>query len=107
MIGYWISLKMGKQTKLSNITYEIMARDYPDTKWVKCVRNILESVGRNDLWLNEEMLHPIATKSAIIRTLKDQYIQKWVASTQTSSKGKTYKKFKDSLEMEQISGKCT
>ncbi len=62
MIGYWISLKMGKQTKLSNITYEIMARDYPDTKWVKCVRNILESVGRNDLWLNEEILHPTCNK---------------------------------------------
>lgn len=101
MISYWISLKVGKQEKLSNLAYETLRYNLPNSKWIQNIIHILQSVGRNDLWLlDKEIEHPRSIKSSILRTLKDQYIQKWSSSLQLSSKGKTYSIFKESIQLE-------
>ncbi|MES9884249.1 MAG: reverse transcriptase family protein [Sedimenticola sp.] len=100
MINYWMSLKTGKQSKLSILTYDTIVNDTNTYKWLSCIRNILQNVGRNDLWLETNIQFPEATKKSITRTLKDQYLQQWSASLQSSSKGKTYNLFKTENKFE-------
>ena len=54
MIGFWLSLVNGKETKLSKILYQKMLHDYNagiyKHKWIRCIRDIFVSVGRLDLF---------------------------------------------------------
>ena len=89
MINYWISLKNGKETKLSNIAYLTLLNNCRTNKWLNKIRSILQDVGRNDLWLQSSFIeHFIAMQ------LKDQYSQQWNRSTQTSNKGTSYSTIK-------------
>ena len=50
MIGFWLSLVNGKESKLSKILYQKMLHDYNagiyEHKWIRCIRDILVSVSR-------------------------------------------------------------
>ena len=48
-----------------------MKNDNHGYKWINYIEKILKDVGRCDLWT----CVTYATKYALIRTLKDQYIQ--------------------------------
>ncbi|MES9882143.1 MAG: reverse transcriptase family protein [Sedimenticola sp.] len=103
MISYWMSILKNKDTKLSNMAYIILKESCllgENNKWISCIKNILQTVGRNDLWLSHNVEHPKSIKRKIVQTLKDQYYQKWSENVQNSSKGKTYNIFKETLILE-------
>ena len=54
MIGFWLSLVNGKETKHSKVLYKKMLRDCNagiyEHRWIRCIRDILVSVGRLDLF---------------------------------------------------------
>ena len=100
MLNYWFSLKNTSTFKFSNLIYIFMKNDNHEYKWINYIEKILQDVGRCDLWTCVTIENPYATKYAIIRTLKDQYIQKWVTLMQNSSKGKLYSAFKDGITLE-------
>ena len=52
--------------------YENGSREY---KWINYFENILQDVGRCDLWIYETIANPNTTQYVILHTLKDQYIQ--------------------------------
>ena len=76
MLNYWFSLKNTSSFKFSNLIYIFMKNDNHEYKWINYIEKILQDVGRCDLWTCVTIENPYATKYAIIRTLKDQYIQK-------------------------------
>ena len=102
MIGYWLRLVTGKESKLSFQIYTHMLKlDGFNSKWIAKIKNILVESGRNYIWLNQNELQNIKQlKYQIKQTLYDQDKQNWHSSLQTSSKGKNYAAFKDELKCE-------
>ena len=103
MIGYWSRLILGKHEKLSFKAYQMLSyhfisfnNDDYNNKWIMSIKCILEDVGLSYIWNNQFCNNTkwIVAKSK--STLRDQYIQKWHANIDSSSKGVTltYKTFK-------------
>ena len=104
MIGFWLSIVNGKESKLSKLLYSIMLREHEkgsyNFKWIRCINDILVAVGRPDLFKTEPVNNPNSVKMDISRTLSDLYIQEWNEKANVSSKGKQYLLFKDNLNFE-------
>ena len=69
MIGFWVWLVNGKETKHSKVLYKKMLRDYnagtDEHKWMRCSRDILVSVGRLDLFHKSVIDNPRSVKMSI------------------------------------------
>ena len=100
MIGFWLSIVNGKESKLSKLLYSIMLKEHEkgsyNFKWIRCINEILVAVGRPDLFKTESVNNQHSVKRDISRTLSDLYIQE----ANVSSKGKQYLLFKDNLNFE-------
>ena len=57
MIGFWLSIVNGKESKLSNLLYSIMLKEHEkgsyNFKWILCINDTLVAVGRPDLFKTE------------------------------------------------------
>ena len=104
MINYWISVVNGKPSKLSKVLYTILLNEKNigryEHNWIRCINNILISVGKIDLLKSDKIDNPHALKASIKRTLTDLYIQEWHGKLNDSSKGKTYSLFKHDISLE-------
>ena len=91
MIGFWLSIVNGKKSKLSKLLYSILLKEHEKAsynfKWIRCINNILVSVGKPDLFKAEPVDNPTSVKMDISRTLSDLYIQEWNEKANVSSKG--------------------
>ena len=97
MIGLWISLVNGNNSKFSRKLYNIMLTDSGsgrNYKWINYIKNILISVGKPDLINQPFINNPQATKAKIVKSLNDLYVQDWIAKLGLSSKGRNYSIFK-------------
>ena len=92
MSGFWLSLVNGKETKLSKILYKKVLHDYNagmyEHKWTRCIRDILVSVGRLDLFHKSVIDNPRSVKMSTSRVLFDLHIQERVQKIDASSEGK-------------------
>ena len=70
------------------------------SKWIANVKNILDSVGRSDLWLNLDSIETLSVRHIVKQTLVDQFLQKWHCNTDISYKERKYKIFKENFEFE-------
>ena len=104
MIGFWLSIVNGKESKLSKLLYSIMLKEHEkgsyNFKWIRCINEILVAVGRPDLFRTEPDNSQNSVKMDISRTLSDLYFQEWNEKANVSSKGKQYLLFKDNLNFE-------
>ncbi|MES9881385.1 MAG: reverse transcriptase family protein [Sedimenticola sp.] len=101
LIGYWNRLITGKDTKYAYLIYLSMIHNInTEYKWPKFVQSILTEVGRPDLWINQSTLNNKSIKVYVKRSLLDQYLQTWSASTRNSNKGKFYNSYKISISLE-------
>ena len=101
MIAFWNRLLIGKEQKLSFQIYKYMLnQNNSEYKWVKKIKDILNSVGRTDLWLNQHEITQKNIHMKIKQCLIDQYKQSWNAQLTQSNKGLIYKSFKTALEFE-------
>lgn len=101
MLTFWNRLVSGKNTKYAYKIYEYMILQGPNHfKWTRCITNILQEIGRPDIWLNQNIATPVFIKQLAKRTLVDQYIQCWTAKMTLSSKGMFYQSFKSDLQLE-------
>ena len=95
IISFWNRLITGKTSKLSYLIYRYMlSQSNTEYKWLKNVKNILTSVGRPDIWLNQDQLTSTGISNVIKQTLIDQYKQSW-STQQDSHKSRNYFCFKD------------
>lgn len=104
MLNFWLALQKNKPSKISFLMYKMLRADYESNiyehKWIRSIKGILESVGRNDFWLQENQTQLSEVKSIVFQTLLDQYKQKWRSTLDTSSKSYNYKLFKTEIELE-------
>lgn len=102
IIGFWTRIVTGNQFKLVNLLYQkLLQFGGQQFKWIKNVQNILQEVGRNDLWVNQNENLPRNTHYVIKKVLIDQFVQKWHQSLNESSKGRNYSLFKSEFSFEQ------
>ena len=98
MLGYWISILNGSDTKIVKKMYQILYNDFVNRginhKWIGKIKQILISVGKPDLLHKHNIQHTLATKLKISQTLHDIFQQDWNATINTTSKGRNYKLFK-------------
>ena len=104
MIGYWLNIINSKNSKLSNLLFNILLHEYNagifQHKWIHCIREILISVGRIDLINKVNVENTKSLKAQISRALVDLHIQEWFSKIELSSKGKNYYLFKQNLNFE-------
>ena len=78
-------------------------KKYPEgleSKWVRTTENVLCSIGRNDLWLNQNEMNYINVNIHIKQILLDHFSQQWHDKLSNSTKGKNYNSFKDDIALE-------
>ena len=68
------------------------------SNWVLKIQRILEECGSRDLWLNQSCNHYCS--KMIKSVLEAQFLQTWSTKLESSSKGLTYRLFKDSINLE-------
>ena len=94
MIGFWLSIVNGKESKLSKLLYLIILKEHEkgsyNFKWIRCINDILVAVGRPDLFRTEPVNNPNSVKMDISGTLSDLYIQEWNEKVNVSSKGNNF-----------------
>ena len=101
IVSFWNKLICGKFTKISFLLYQFLRNyDQHDSKWITCVKNILSSVGRNDIWEYQNELNDGNCKDIVKQILIDQFQQKWHENLSESSKGIAYYSFKDRIALE-------
>ena len=101
MIGYWNKLLLSKQSKISYLLYQALRTiKNKRPKWICFIEKILTDVGRNDIWLNQNLINSTGIKYFVKQVLHDQYLQSWSVDLNESSKGKNYSTFKDRIELE-------
>ena len=92
MIGFWLKIVNSKDAKFSKILYKFLLTEFENGtyqhKWIKCIKDILISVGRVDLLWKEFIDNPNIIKMQISKALHDLYIQDWHTKVTASSKGK-------------------
>ena len=101
VIGFWNKIVTGNQNKLVSLLYrKLVSVDNHEFKWIKHVKNILKEVGRNDLWLHQNLNMQKNASQIVKRVLIDQFKQKWSQSMSQSSKGLNYRMLKGDHDME-------
>ena len=72
MIGFWLSIVNGKESKLSKLLYSIMFQGHEkgsyNFKWIHCINDILVAVSQPDLFKTEPVNNPNSVKMDISRT---------------------------------------
>ena len=102
IIGFWTHIINGKSTKFVNLIYKKLLQTGPHLfKWTRNVQAILQEVGRNDIWLNQNENISSNTHKLVKKILFDQFVQKWHNSLQQSSKGRNYNLLKDNPSLEE------
>lgn len=94
VLNFWSRLIIGKTTKLSYITYMYLLKDSElniEHKWITLVRNTLQELGMNNIWLSKAVPSHVWFKNAIKLKLSDQYCQTWSTMVNSSTKGITYR----------------
>ena len=101
MINFWTRLITGKISKLSYNMYIFMLKsEQINSKWIHCIRNILNNSGRYDAWLRQFTSVNLSLGKAIKQNLLDQFLQSWNSQLHNSSQGRNYSLFKNDLKQE-------
>ena len=104
IVGYWISLVNGNESKLAKRIYNIINDDCSNSgilyKWINCIKQILIFVGKPDLFNQPFIYNPHATKLKISETWHDIFTQDWNTKINTSTKGRSYNLFKQDTKLE-------
>jgi len=97
VIKYWLKVVQLNDIKYIKIVYKVMYKDpaiKPNrTSWAKSVRHLLQSIGFNNVWMNQG----VGNVNLFIRILKerfiDNFLQNWNSELIESSRARTYVMF--------------
>ena len=106
MVMFWARIKKAEENpKISSLLFQILLKMYKNdtfcSPWVTTVKNILEGCGFAGAWEHQRL--PFSTnhfKVILQQRIRDQFLQKWSAEINISSKCINYKMFKTSLHLE-------
>ena len=101
VLTYWCKLLPNDDLyeKLSSRVYTILYLMHSNrqikSSYIQNVKNILDTCGFSGIWLSQDTINPRWFKAAISQRIKDQYLQDWSATLNTSSSTQNYRLFKD------------
>lgn len=108
MVSYWCKLISSTNTSITNILYRYLLNQTENTTrtnpWIDCFRHVFNSCGLSNVW-HSQFLNIVNQKwvsTAVKQRLQDQFIQKWHADINNSSKGVIFKILKQILDMKNI-----
>jgi hypothetical protein len=94
VLKYWLQITQLSDYKYAKIVYNVMYRDLflkPNCiSWARGVRNILQSLGFNDVWLNQGVGDVNIFLKLAKQRLTDNFIQKWQSELYESSRARTF-----------------
>ena len=102
MIRYWIRIIKLNDNSTVKIVYNMLKNDannnmnYNGHNWASEIKNILESLGMANLWVNQEHNNDLLLKLIKERIL-DQYKQSWYSAINNSQRLISYCRFKHDL----------
>ena len=82
------------------LIFEMDKRNIYHSPWIKFVKESLEQLGFAEYWINQSVLSPVHFQNIVKTRLKDQYIQFWNETLQSSNKYTNYRLFKDEFKFE-------
>ena len=105
MVKYWCKLVRGKYSKISNRLYKLLYYLHKNniylSKWTSAIESILQNVGLNFVWLNNNDILDINWVCREVRLrLECQFVQKWKSDVFNSPKCFIYRIFKTDLAFE-------
>ena len=102
MVKFWTRLITGKISKLSYNIYVFMLKsEQINSKWIHCIRSILNNSGRYNAWFRQFTTVHLSLGKVIKQNLLDQFLQNWNSQLHSSSKGRNYNLFKNNIKQEQ------
>ena len=104
MLGFWSKLCNSERPHKISVTLyrllkELDLRGVYSSPWILKVKNVLDSLGMSDLWINDNF-NVEWFKVAVKLRLKDQYLQSWTAETEGLSYCTIYRLFKNQFGVE-------
>ena len=105
MLSFWIRVSEDKNTKYSNIMYNLMLKLHSTRgfcfPWCNKIKQLLDSCNMKNLWLNQEQYSTKKLlKTTIFEALDKLEHRKWLNKVNTSNSGVTYRIFKQHLNFE-------
>ena len=99
MIRYWFKILTCTDTKYVKLVYEMMLNDLnlrPNKpNWAYYVKHLLESLGFNNVWLNQGVGNINRFMLIFRERLTDTFIQNWNERIHTSTRARSYSLFCD------------
>ena len=104
MLGFWLKLINGKQTKYSCILYHILLYRFNagliKSDWISSVKRILVDSGFNNVWMYPTIFESKWVTNAVKLRLRDQFLQSWYENVRISEKGINYRLYKKDFTFE-------
>lgn len=98
LVKYWNKVVSQKDDSLVKRTYELLRKDdsenktYKNKNWASQVKNILDTHGFSDIWINETIDN--YTVEVIKKRIIDTYCQSWYSDINNSPRLRSYAIFK-------------
>lgn len=97
IIKYWLKIVNSEENKYIKCIYRTMLSDLDNddrkTNWALLVKNLLGNLGFHEVWLQQNVGNPNAFLAILKQRLKDNFIQKWNAEINESSRAIFYRTF--------------
>ena len=95
MIKYWSKILSSKDTKFSYrmylVSYCLHKNNIFSCKWISYVEKILQDVGLNYIWMNNDVTYVNWRYNEVQKRLQLQFIQNWHSNIQQSPKCLNYR----------------
>ena len=104
MVKFWFKLLSGKNTKIActmyKLLYYLFKEDIYKSKWILKIQNILQEVGLNYIWLDNDVQNIDHLCNTINTRLQSQFVQNWNQKIFDTSKCLNYRIFKTIFTLE-------
>ena len=104
MVSFWPILLLGKETKLSYLSYKLLCtlsiEENVHFVWIKYLKELSDETGYSSIWINQDIPNSNWLISSIKLRLHDQCKQGWYSLIEHSPKALHYSIFKENFEFE-------
>ena len=104
MVSFWPILLLGKETKLSYLSYKLLCtlsiEENVHFDWIKYLKEFSDETGYSSIWINQDIPNSKWLISSIKLRLHDQCKQGWYSLIEHSPKALNYRIFKENFEFE-------
>ena len=95
IIKYWLKILLTPENKYIKLVYNIMLKDIQEmpnkTNWASLVRQLLMSLGFNEVWLAQGVANTDVFLSVFKQRINDIFVQNWHERLEGSSRANFYK----------------